>query len=120
MTEKQKFLDFLKKYGFNITNDFTGNMNIMPHHQKTTEGDHVLLREVWATLFRGASTGPGELGCVSLEYVGMRRRKHCRELNRVEMLKKAFCPSNAKEAIATFKKWVEDTSETRKTWQTII
>ncbi len=120
MTDKQTFIKFLEDNNFTVNSNFIGFANIIPYHQKTTKGDHVLLRELIVVMFSGVNTKEGDLGCVTFCYHGAKRKKHCRTSCNTEVLKKSFCPKDATEAIKTFKQWQLESEQIRKTWQTIL
>jgi len=120
MTEKQKFIRYMKKWGFIAVNDRMGIFSLIPSYQKTTEGDHVLIKDITFCLFDGVNTKKGDLGCVTFYYSGKERKKYCKNSYQVEVLKKAFCPKNAAEAIKTFEDWQKTTKQKRDTWKTII
>ena len=120
MSEKQKFINYMEKQGFNIHENFMGFYPLIPLHQKTTNGDHVLIKEIIFTNFDGSNTKKGDLGCLVFYYHGKKRKKYKRTLYQAEILKKSFCPKNAKEAIEEFDKWYKETKKIRKQWKIII
>ncbi len=120
MTEKQKFINFMRKYGFSITSNFIGTMSLVPSHQKTTNDSHVLIDNIRFCIWGGSNVKEGDLGCVTLYYSGVKRKKYCKNSHQSEILKKGFCPKNSLEAIVVFKKWHKDTKEIRQSWKTIL
>ncbi len=119
-TDKQRFIRFMKKYGFDITQNFIGTFPLIPSHQKTTKGNHVLIKNITFCLFDGVNTKEGKLGCVTLYYSGVERKKYYKTAHQAEILQKAFCPKNATAAIETFENWHKKTKQIRNTWKTII
>ena len=120
MTEKQKFVEFMKKSGFAINDNISGSMDLVPVYQKDTEGNHVLVSSKWFCMFDGVDTKPGNLGCVTFYYYGKQRKKYHKQINKTEILKKAFCPKDSATAINTYLDWQKTTQDIRKTWKTII
>ena len=109
----------MKKYGFYIHGN-TGNFPLIPSHQKTIEGNHVLIKDITFCLFDGSNTKKGDLGCITLYYNGVKRKKYCKRTYNSEILKKAFCPKNLEEAKEIFEAWHKETKQIRNTWKTII
>ena len=120
MTEKQKFIEFMKKSGFAINDNISGYMDLVPVCQKDTEGNLYLISDLWFCMFDGVNTKPGNLGCVTFYYSGKEREKYHKQINKAEILKKAFCPKDSGMAINTYLDWQKTTQDIRKTWKTII
>ncbi len=120
MTEKQKFISYMKKWGFDIHENFMGFFSLVPTYQKTTEDNHVLIKDITFTDFGGSNTKDGDLGCLVFYYSGKERKKYCKTSHQAEILKKVFCPKNAEEAIKEFEKRHQKTKNIRYEWKTII
>ena len=120
MADKEKFMGFLRRRGFKVSNNFFARCDLIPHHYKTDDGDHVLISNMTIVNFDGSDTVEGELGCVSMYFGGVKRRKHCRHVFQDEILKKAFCPNSLEEAKRVYKEWAARSNEAIESWQKIL
>ena len=116
---KQQFINYLKNKGFR-TSPVLHTLDLVPHYRKTTDGHHTLITNIDCCLFDGVDTKPGDLGCVTFYYGGIMRHKCYRHLVDAKLLKKAFCPKTAREAINTYEQWRIESAKTLATWETII
>ena len=121
MTTKQKFMAFLRRKGFKVSDDFFARFDLVPHHYKTQDGNHVLVSNITITNFDGVNTKDGNLGCVVMYYDGVERRKHCKRSCQSEILKKCFCPKDdIEQAKKTFKLWQKQSQKQIEQWQTVL
>ena len=119
-SEKQKFIDYLRKQGF-CGNSLSNSLALIPHYLISPNKNHYLISAIWCCLFDGSNTKNGDLGCVTFYYSGSYRRKYARNFQQqFEIQKKAFCPKTSKSAIAAFDLWYAETSTEQKTWEVII
>jgi hypothetical protein len=119
MTEKQKFIDYLK-----TTRDFTGDFvllgEIVPHCYKTREGDIILIHKIHVCMFQGSDCKDGDIGCLTVYFNGSRRKKHCRTIQQgVELLKVTRCPKDADEAIAIYEQWITKINDITSSYKMI-
>ena len=117
MTEKQNFINYMKVKGFKVYESLTGTLEQVTKKKKTPEGHHVIIKDISCSLFDGVNTKNGDIGCVSLYYIGQQRDKYCKYFNEKRILQHAFCPKNAKEAISIFEYWKKETQEKINIWE---
>ena len=120
MTAKDKFFQLMQDRGFTILDDIQGHFLLVPHHYKTDKGDHVLISSMRFVVFGGSNVRKGGLGCVTMYYSGMKRKKFCRNSHQSEILKKVGCYTTSKEVIAAYDKWHDDSRNTIDSWQKVI
>lgn len=120
MTVKDKFFQLMQDRGFTILDDIQGHLLLVPHHYKTDKGDHVLISSMRFVVFGGSNVRKGGLGCVTMYYSGVKRKKFCRNSHQSEILKKVGCYKTAKEVVAVYDKWHKDSQETMGSWQKVI
>lgn len=120
-TEKQKFMDYLKRQDYNIGDGtiyaFT---NISPHHRVSPTGTHTILYHIACVLFEGIDTKSGDLGCTTFCFYGRERRKHKKTTNNAEILKKCITCDTAAEAIEEFETWRKNSWTILHSWTTVI
>ncbi len=120
MTIKDKFFQLMQARGFKIVDDIQGHFPLVPHHYKTDKGDHVLISSMRFVVYGGSNVPDGGLGCVTMYYSGVKRKKHCRNTEWSEILKKVGCYKTAKEVVAVYDKWHKDSLITIGSWQKVI
>jgi len=113
MTEKQKFVEYLKKNGYKSLDD-TGPLFWgirVPHYYKTPENDHILTNTTNVCIWEGSDCKIGDLGCVTFYIGGSRRKYRCRYIDEsAEILKHVFIPRTSKQAIFELNEWYKRTS----------
>jgi len=114
-TQKQIFRDYLKKNGFHLS-PVLSTISLVPHLYKDAGGNHNLVTNIDCCLFDGVDTKAGDLGCVTFYYGGTQRLKYHQRAHSAELLKKAFCPKTAKEAITAFEVWRKATTQELVNW----
>jgi hypothetical protein len=120
MSEKQKFLNYLKTRNFHLS-PVLQRLELVPSYKIDPHGTHYLISWIGCCLFDGSNTKQGDLGCVTFYYGGKARPKYQRQVNNnCEMLKKAFCPKNAKEAIEAYEDWYLSTKNMQESWKTLL
>ena len=118
-TEKQQFISYLENEDFHVSSVLQ-TLDLIPHYRKTLDGHHTLISNISCCLFDGINTKPGDLGCVTFYYGGIKRRKCCRTSYQSEMLKKVILPKTCKEAIRVFEDWRIESRRILATWKTLI
>ena len=119
MTEKQKFLNYLKSQRYN-NSSVLHRLSLVPMAKLTTEKHKALLSSINVCLFDGINTKDGDLGCITFYFGGVLREYRRKFSTNAEMLKKAFCPDTASEAITAFESWRSQSWDTIKGWKTLI
>lgn len=123
MTDKEQFFAAIKEKGFNVSDDFFAIAPVIPRHRKTPEGHHNIISNIVVVDMGGSNVKDGDLGCVTFTCFGVERRKF-QEPNRhgaeSEVIKKAFCPKSAKEAIAAYTEWANKSQKTMSSWELIL
>lgn len=121
MTEKQKFIDYLKQTHNAIESPVLQTILCTPCHYKSNKGDYHLVGNIHVSIFGGFGTNEGDLGCVTFYYHAKTKAKGCKKVDdRAELLKRAFVPVTADEAIHEFKTWLKNSYSIIKTWKKII
>jgi len=120
MTIKNKFFQLMQARGFTILDDIQGQLLLVPHYYKTPAGDRYLISNLKFVVFGGSDVPDGGLGCVTMYFSGVEKKKYCRNSHQTEILKKVGCYKTAKEVIAVYDKWSKDTKETMSTWQMVM
>ena len=124
MTQREQFKKEMIKRGFTVSNfqgqPFQGQIDLIPHHRKTTGGHHNIISGIRFVIWGGNNVKTGGLGCVTFYYRGKQRQKYCKNVHNAEILKKAFCPETAKEAIQTFDIWNTESQKTIQNWRVIL
>lgn len=123
MTDKRKFFKTLEAKGFTVSDNFFAIAPVTPRHRKTPEGHHNIINNITVVDMGGSNVKEGDLGCVTFTCFGVERRKF-HEPNRhgteSEVIKKAFCPKTAKEAIKAYTEWAEQSQKTMNSWELVI
>jgi len=123
MTDKEKFFNAIKEKGFNVSDNFFATIPVIARHRKTPEGHHNIINNITIVNFAGCDTKDGGLGCVTFACKGVERQKfHKIEsyYQEQEIIKKAFCPNSAKEAIASYTEFATEAQKTMDSWELII
>ncbi len=128
MTEKQELSLFMAARGFQSDTSSVegikpltaGVFPLIGSHRVTGYGEHNIINGIRFVNFDGSDTKEGDLGCVTLYYTGTTRKKYHRESHPTEILKKAFCPKSAEEAIEIYDKWKVETYKTIESWKVIL
>lgn len=122
MTEKEKFIDYLKKQGFKIADGILmGTLNLIPHHRISKAGKHTLISNITIVNFDGVGTAKGDLGCVCYYYGGTQRKKHHRYVDQsAEILKRVECPKFAVSAITVYEQWRKETAQILDSWKVVL
>lgn len=120
MSDKTTFLKYMMKRQFSITANMMGNRNIIPHHYKTPEGDHVLITGIYFCMFNGVDTAEGDLGCITFYYTGIKRQKHFATSYIAEILKEAECYDTPRRALEGYKEWLLKTTREMACWKVIL
>jgi hypothetical protein len=103
-----------------MTSMTAGTTSMIGHHRVTEYGEHNIISGIRFVNFSGVDTKEGDLGCVTLYYTGTTRKKYHRQSHDSEILKKAFCPKDAEEAIKIYDIWKVETYNTIQSWKVII
>ena len=119
MTEKQKFTNYLKSKHYS-NSSVLHRLNLVPMAKLTDTKDKALISSINVCLFDGSDTKDGDLGCVTFYFGGVLREYRRKYSTNAEMLKKAFCPNTANEAIEAFDMWRAESWDTIKSWKTLI
>ena len=120
MTDKKRFIKAMENRGFSFSDDFYGQVDLIPSYRKTTEGHHNIISKIVIVLFSGVDTSKGKLGCVCFYFGGVQKDKYHKTSYQKEILKKAFCPKSVNEAIKTFDTWKTSSDKIIKSWKTIL
>jgi hypothetical protein len=122
MTQKEQFVGYMKSQGFTIsqTSPANGTHRQVPRHRISEDGTHTIISSVEFVNFDGVDTMPGDLGCLTFFYYGIERRKYHKDSHREEILKLAFCPKTAEEAIEKFNQWKQTTHNKISSWKVIL
>lgn len=121
MTEKQKFIDYLKQTNNAIESPVLQTILCTPCHYKSNKGDYHLVGNIHVSIFGGFGCKEGDLGCVTFYHQSKTKAKGCRNVNdRSELFKKAFVPKDTDEAIKAFGIWLKQSQKTIQTWKKII
>lgn len=123
MTDAEKFFKAMKAKGFDVSDNFFARTSVIPRHRKTPEGHHNIVNNITVINFKGSNNKQGDLGCVTFACNGTERRKfHGAEnhYSEQEIIKKAFCPKSAKEAIAAYTEFAEQSQKTMDSWELIV
>jgi len=122
LTEVQKFKRMLAKRFFKTSKDSNYSYFMLePCAYRCDNGDKIVTGNIAVMILGGSDTPAGELGCVSMEYLGKIKPYRSRHASsHGAILRKAFVAKDAKHAIAEYGKWHETIKETRKTWKQIL
>lgn len=124
MTNREQLKQAMIENGFDVTDfqgePFQGCLKLVPSHRKDTDGNHNIIDGIHFVIWGGSNVKPGDLGCVTFYYGGKERIKHKRQARPSEMLKKAWCPKSAKEAIEQYDIWRENTRKQINSWKVVL
>jgi len=67
LTEKEKFLNYLKSEGYTTSTVFNF-INLTPHHRKDKSGNHNIISSICCCIFQGSNSKEGDLGCITFYY----------------------------------------------------
>ena len=117
LTEKQKFIRFLRKSGFKIflkTHDsiIAKIPEAVLHHRRTIKGDSNIIEYMCCSIpeykfnqLQPDITPTNQIGNLEFYYQGRLRPNKCRLSNSVQMFKKIVFCRTAKEAKEEYMKW---------------
>jgi hypothetical protein len=123
MNDKEKFFNAIKAKGFDVSDNFFARTSVIPRHRKTPEGHHNIVNNITVVNFDGCNTKQGDLGCVTFACKGIERRKFQETENyyqEQEIIKKAFCPKSAKEAIEAYTDFAAEAQKIMDSWELIL